>query len=426
MNSSQLILKEVLHRKVGVMSTLVALVVSVAVIVSARTVTVSARDEISEQMHTLGANMIILPESTSLSGYYTADFGDEVLPERYVHMLTSSELGEEIHHVIPKLSSSYSIQGERLILTGILPKKEHRVRPKWRSSGLKLFMAAEEDKESGHKEASEKKGQHQHQMSSQVPDLSLKTSSKNKARASLENIEKGEVFLGNESARLLGKTEGDSLRIGPHDFQIVKVLEEIGSVDDLRVFIHLHQAQDILGKGRVINAIELIGCGCKQDMALLAANIRKLLPGVKTQTITQIARTQAGTVRLMERFTFVILLVVLLVGWGLISNTMASNVLERRREIGVLMAIGASSRFIFLTFIKKAAVLGLLGGLMGFIMGIMTAKWIGPKLLELEIAPRPEMLVWTLLITMALTVIFSWLPSHRATKRDPASLFMEE
>jgi putative ABC transport system permease protein len=161
-------------------------------------------------------------------------------------------------------------------------------------------------------------------------------------------------------------------------------------------------------------------------MALLAANIGKLLPGVKTQTITQIARTQAGTVRLMERFTFVILLVVLLVGWGLISNTMASNVLERRREIGVLMAIGASSRFIFLIFIKKAAVLGLLGGLMGFIMGTMTAKWIGPKLLELEIAPRPEMLVWTLLITMALTVIFSWLPSHRATKRDPASLFMEE
>jgi len=425
MSPSQLILKEVLHRKVGVMSTLVALVVSVAVIVSVRTITVSARDEISDQMHTLGANMIILPKSTSLSGYYTADFGGEVLPERYVHMLTSSELGEEIHHVIPKLSSPYSVQGERLILTGVLPKKEHRERPKWRSSGSKLFMAEKKGRERDHKEMSDK-GKRQHQMTPEAPNLSLQAAKKNKARASLENIEKGEVFLGHESARLLGKAGGDNLRIGSHDFRIVKVLEEIGSVDDLRVFIHLHQAQGILGKGRVINAIELIGCGCKQDMVLLAANIQKLLPGVKTQTITQIARTQAGTVRLMERFSFVILFVVLLVGWGLISNTMASNVLERRREIGILMAIGASSRFIFLTFIKKAAVLGLLGGLIGFLAGTMAARWIGPRLLELEIDPRPEMLVWTLFITMALTVIFSWLPSHRATKSDPASLFMEE
>ncbi len=425
MNSSQLILKEAWHRKAGAMSTLVALVVSVAVIVSARTVTVSARDEISDQMHTLGANMLILPESTALSGYYTADFGDEVLPERYVHMLTSSELGGEIHHVIPKLSSSYSIQGERLVLTGILPKREHGVRPRWRSSGSRLFMAEKEEKGNDHKEAN--RGRHnQHQMTPAHLNLSLRASSKNRARASLENIEKGEVFLGNESARLLGKTVGEKLRIGPNDFRIVKVLEEIGSVDDLRVFIHLHQAQDILGKGRVINAIELIGCGCKEDMELLAASIRKLLPGVKTRTITQIARTQAGTVRLMERFTFMVLLVVLLVGWGLISNTMASNVLERRREIGILMAIGASSGFIFLTFIKKAAVLGLLGGLIGFTVGTMTAKWMGPRLLELEIAARPGMLVWTPLITMALTVIFSWLPSHRATQSDPASLFTEE
>jgi putative ABC transport system permease protein len=216
------------------------------------------------------------------------------------------------------------------------------------------------------------------------------------------------------------------LRIGPYDFEVVKVLEEIGSVDDLRVFVHLHQAQEILGKGRVINAIELIGCGCKQDMNLLAGNIEKLLPGVKTRTITQIARTQAGTVRLIERFTFVILFVVLVVAGGLISNTMASNVLERHREIGVLMAIGASSRFIFLVFIKKAVALGFLGGLLGFFIGTMSAAWIGPMLLDLNIEPRAELLIWALLGTMILTVIFSWIPSVRATKSDPAVLLMED
>jgi len=425
MNQAQMILKEVFHSKAGVLSTLVALMVSVAVIVSVRTITVSAREEISDQMHTLGANMIILPKVAPLSGYYTADFGDEVIPEDYIHRLTSSELAEKIHHVIPKLSSSYKIQAEKLILTGVLPKGEHQARPKWRSGGLSLLMSEKDGDKEAHKKEKEE-APRQHQVSSVNPELSLEAARKSRERTSLEDIEKGEVFLGNESSRLLGKSKGDRLRIGPYDFEVVKVLEEIGSVDDLRVFVHLHQAQEILGKGRVINAIELIGCGCKQDMLLLAGNIEKLLPGVKTRTITQIARTQAGTVRLIERFTFVILFVVLVVAGGLISNTMASNVLERHREIGVLMAIGASSRFIFLVFIKKAVALGFLGGLLGFFIGTMSAAWIGPMLLDLNIEPRPEMLIWALLGTMILTVVFSWIPSVRATKSDPATLLMED
>ncbi len=425
MKSSQIVLKEVFHRKVGVLSALVAVMVSAAVIVSVRTITVSAREEISDQMHTLGANMVILPKRASISGYYTADFGDEVMPENYVHMLTSSELAEKIHHVIPKLSSSYEIQAEQLILTGVLPKREHKARPKWRSGGLSLFLSKKTNEEKGHKKE-EGEPLRQHHVSSVDPELSLEASRKSRERVSLENIGKNEAFLGNESSRVLGRGEGDRLRIGPYEFEVVNVLYETGSVDDLRVFIHLHQAQEILGKGRVINAIELIGCGCKQDMVLLAGNITKLLPGVKTQTITQIVETQAGTVRLMERFTLVILFVVLIVGWGLVSNTMASNVLERYREIGILMAMGATSRFIFLMFIKKAVVLGFLGGLSGFFIGTLAAAWIGPELLDLTIEPRAGMLIWALLGTVVLTVIFSWIPSLRATKSDPAVLLMEE
>lgn len=423
MNQAQMIIKEIFHRKVGALSILVALTLSVAVIVSVRTITVSAREEISDQMHTLGANMIILPKASPMSGYYTADFGDEVIPESYVHWLTSSELSEEIHHVIPKLSSSYKIQDEKLILTGVLPKKEHEARPKWRSGGLNIFMSEKNGEKKAHKKATEEE---QHQAHQKVTGLSLEASRKKRARASLENIERNEVFLGSESALLLGMKKDDRLMIGSYEFEVVKVLEEIGSVDDLRVYIHLHQAQEILEKGSVINAIELIGCGCKQDMVLLASKIKKLLPGVKTRTITQIVRAQAGTVRLMEKFAFVILVVILVVGWGLISNTMASNVLERHREIGILMAMGATSRGIFLIFVKKAVVLGTLGGLLGFFIGTLSATWIGQKLFSLNIESQPEILIWALLSTPALAMIFSWIPSIKATKNDPAVLLMED
>jgi putative ABC transport system permease protein len=256
--------------------------------------------------------------------------------------------------------------------------------------------------------------------------LSPEASLKNRERASLEEIQTGEGFLGAEAARLLGMKAGEKLRVGASEFKIAKVLEEMGSVDDLRVFVHLHQAQEILKKGRVINAIELIGCGCERDLAALGGKIEKMLPGVKTRTITQIARTQRETVRLMEKFTFAALLVVLFVGWGLISNAAAANVLERRREIGILMAMGAVSRFVFLFLIKKAAALGLAGGLGGFFIGTFFATRVGPRFVDLGIEPQMEILLWSLPGTVALTVIFSWLPASRASRTDPALLLMED
>lgn len=417
MQPSGMILREILHRKTGVVSVLVALTVSVAVIVAVRTVTISAREDISEQMHTLGANMIILPAVTSMSGYYTADFGDEVMPESYVDRLTSSEISEDLHHVIPKLSSPYRIAGRDLILTGVLPKNEHRPRPKWRTAEQGLFFEqpAEEEKVSPGTAAPRP-----------VPMLSPEAAAKNRERASLEEIRTGEAFLGSEAARLLGRKAGDRLEIGSSEFKVAKVLEEMGSVDDLRVFIHLHQAQAVLQKGRVINAIELIGCGCERDLLALGGNIEKMLPGVKTRTITQIARTQRETVRLMEKFTLVALLLVIFVGWGLISNAAAADVLERRREIGILMAMGAASRFVFLFFLKKAAAMGLAGGLAGFFIGTFLATLAGPRIVGLGIEPQMEMLLWSLPGTVGLTVIFSWLPASRASRTDPAFLLMED
>ena len=79
-----------------------------------------------------------------------------------------------------------------------------------------------------------------------------------------------------------------------------------------------------------------------------------------------------------------------------------------------------------MVFIKKAVALGFFGGLFGFFIGTLTASWIGPKLLDLNIEPRAELLTWTLLGTMVLTVVFSWLPSLQATKSDPAALLMED
>ena len=66
------------------------------------------------------------------------------------------------------------------------------------------------------------------------------------------------------------------------------MLPQTGTVDDSRIFAHLHTVQDLAKKGPVINAIEIIGC-CQQISAGVVDKVNRLLPDAKVVTVTQIA-----------------------------------------------------------------------------------------------------------------------------------------
>ena len=120
------------------------------------------------------------------------------------------------------------------------------------------------------------------------------------------------------------------------------MLPQTGTIDDSRIFAHLHRVQDLSGKGPVVNAIEIVGC-CQEISNGLVAKINKLLPDAKVVTITQIADAQIKMNRMMSKLSFIFLVIIVFVGGAGIANYMYANVFERRREIGTLMALGANS-----------------------------------------------------------------------------------
>lgn len=79
---------------------------------------------------------------------------------------------------------------------------------------------------------------------------------------------------------------------------VASVLPQTGTVDDSRIFGHLHTVQQIAGKGRAINLIEIVGC-CNQIALGLVPKINKLLPEAKVVTIAQVVDTQIKTNRLL-------------------------------------------------------------------------------------------------------------------------------
>ena len=240
----------------------------------------------------------------------------------------------------------------------------------------------------------------------------------------INNLENDEALVGADVAAGLSLKEGDQLTLLDQPFRVTAVLPQTGTIDDSRVFAHLHRVQDLSGKGPVVNAIEIVGC-CQEISNGLVAKINKLLPDAKVVTITQIADAQIKMNRMMSNLSFIFLVIIVFVGGAGIANYMYANVFERRREIGTLMALGANSSLILCIFLCKALVLGLAGGVGGYILGTVLALTLGPQLAGVAVLPMPTLALWALLISVGLALVASYFPARRAARLDPCATFQE-
>ena len=418
MKISHIVFKELRQRKIRLLASFIAVFLGIALIVSVETISVSAKKKITMDIHNLGANILIIPEKTKVSDYYTADFGKEIIPERYVQILHTSELSEKVHEMIPKLSEKINLKGDMYILTGILPKDEFQKKPAWRMTTPFLF-----DKE---KKINEELGNNTIiKESEKFIATELKYEKKVK-REVFESLGLREIILGSETAKILGLKEGQEYILKDRHFRISQVLDETGTIDDIRIFAHLHVVQDITGKGKAVNAIEVVGCGCTVDLVKLGQDIEKLLRGVKVITIKDIAQTQSDTIRMMKKFSFVLFIIVLIIGGAGIANYMLAEVYERRKEIGILLAVGATPGMISSLFLQKAILISLAGGLTGYFAGTGLSILIGPRILQISIFPQPIFILWSIIFALIFNMIFAFFPAKKAANLDPAVILQEE
>jgi putative ABC transport system permease protein len=182
--------------------------------------------------------------------------------------------------------------------------------------------------------------------------------------------------------------------------------------------------QDLSGKGPVVSVIEVVGC-CQEISNGLVGKINRLLPEAKVVTITQIADAQIKMNHMMSRLSAVFLAIIVVVGGAGIANYMFANVFERRREIGTLMSLGATSLLILKIFLAKALLLGAAGGVGGYVLGTVLAVVLGPKLAGVPVLPMPLLALWAILISVGVTLVASYIPARGAARLDPCATFQE-
>ena len=221
----------------------------------------------------------------------------------------------------------------------------------------------------------------------------------------IETLEDNEVLVGADVAAKLGLKDADKLDVLGKQFTVTAVLPQTGTVDDSRIFAHLHVVQDCR---------ERAGHQRHRSDRLLPADFQG--PGGEDQQPA--ARRQGGhhhadradaaerqphdvaTCRCM------FLVIIIFVGGASIANYMYANVFERRREIGTLMALGATSGLVLRIFLLKALMLGLAGGIGGYVLGTILAVVLGPKLAGVVVLPMPMLA----LLAVGISAGWRWWP----------------
>ncbi len=406
MSLFNLVWRELWHRKTRLVSGLLAIILGIAVIVGIRSVTSFSEKAVAIKLDNLGANILVLPQGASTDDYYTADIDAPTFPENYADKIVTSNL-PGVDNLSPKLSRRVRIGKLNYVLTGILPANEVASKPLWQTSGLmgvkvkaSCAPSSAENQSSGFKD----------------DRLTRKT---------IDSLGILECYIGAIAAQNLAVKEGGYINIENKQFKVIKILPETGTIDDGRIFAHLHTVQELLGIKEQVSAIEIMGC-CNAITGGLLSKLRNLLPDTRITTIGQIVSTQVETNKMMNKISLIFLIIILLVGGISIANFMAANVNERKKEIGTFRMIGFSRTRIYAMLLLKALILGFFGGILGYLIGTCAAVILGPQLANIEVKPILVLLPFSVLLAILISVFGSLIPAYFAAKIEPYSIMQEE
>jgi len=406
MTISKLVFIELWKRKSQLVTGLLAITLGIAVIVAIQSISVVSEQNVARNLDNLGANILVLPQGASIDDYYTSDIDAPTLPMDYVERILNSTIAG-VDNMSPKLTRRIKIGYQSVVLTGILPKSEIASKPLWQSSGL---LGAE-------LKTACAPGQSANQ-SHGLEDVKLQ-------RKAIDTLNSQDCLAGSQVAKRLKISPNGHVNLLGENFRVVKILPETGTVDDDRIFANLRDVQHLLGIENQVSAIEIIGC-CNAISVGLLGKLRNILPDTRVTSINQIVSTQIETNQLMKKITLVMLIIIFFVGGISIGNYIWANVNERKKEIGILRMMGAGRFTIYRMFLLKALILGIGGGIIGYCLGTLAGVILGPYFAGIVVRPVYIYLLWSILLSVAISLAGSLFPTYLAAKFDPHSNLQEE
>jgi putative ABC transport system permease protein len=232
----------------------------------------------------------------------------------------------------------------------------------------------------------------------------------------------GETVIGNDLASRMKLKAGDMVEMAGADnkirLRVSGIVTSGGEEDDL-LFMALPELQQALGLGGRLTLVRLMVIAGGDSLRQSAATLQQLLPTAKVNEVRQTARTSEGLLAKVKLLMLMVTAVVLVSAGSSVAGTMSTTVLERGKEIGLMKAMGGTRVEVMLIFCGEAALLGILGGLAGYLFGSVIAQFITRTVFSAS----ADIILWYAVISLAVSLFLALLgsigPMISVFKLDP-------
>ena len=223
-----------------------------------------------------------------------------------------------------------------------------------------------------------------------------------------------------------GRVSSDILDTEGTEFRVAGIVDTGGNEDSI-VYATNADVAELSGSDRGADVVEYsvnaVGDELSAVIKSLNANPNT---GVKAQAVTKITSSDTRIITMLQTLFWIVSLVVLVLTFVGVGTTISSIVSQRRSEIGLRKALGASSRAIGIEFYVESAIYGLIGGLFGTAIGYLLARVLCVTVFERAIGFNWLLGFASLLLSMLIAIAASIPPVRRATRIDPAIVLREE
>ncbi|MBI1746979.1 MAG: ABC transporter permease [Acidobacteria bacterium] len=164
---------------------------------------------------------------------------------------------------------------------------------------------------------------------------------------------------------------------------------------------------------------------CSPYVGSIAFQLKEALADVDVKPIRQVVEVQSS---ILSKTTLLVLLITstTLLSMGLaVASTTSTTILQRRHEMALMKAIGASNGDIIAVFLIEAAILGFFCGMLGFGGGVFGAYWLGQTIFGTSIQLKLALLPLILMSAVFTTLLGSSVPLRMVLRVDPAQALHE-
>lgn len=425
----------VFRRRSRAVMAVIASLVGAATLFCLASVCIAVPQQMNEEMRAYGANLIVTPaDATSKSeGISTATITNVTALVTAEHSAKSAAYRYE----------SVRINSAPYTLAGVNPKAVQTLNRHWNVTGdwpsegnvmvgrdvadalgvhigsrITIGYRASDNSAASSASESSDSGESDNQSDENGSQMSDSGESDNQTVGKLGQTE--------SQVKENGRVSSDIMNNEGTEFRVAGIVDTGGNEDSI-VYATTADVAKLAGSKRGADVVEYSVNAMGDDLNAIVKTLNaNPNTGVKAQTVTKITSSDTRIITMLQTLFWIVSLVVLVLTLVGVGTTISSIVSQRRNEIGLRKALGASSQAIGTEFYVESASYGLIGGLFGTAIGYALARVLCVTVFERAIGFNWLLGLASLVLSMLIAVVASIPPVRRATRIDPAIVLREE